>query len=170
MEASGLRIPFGEVFFDLVRWLVLPLLVGQLLRPWLGAMIQRQKRWATKVDRTVILLLVYTSFCESVKQGIWTNYGWGNVAMLTLVSLILFVVVIVVTRAVSRILKFPREEEIVVMFCGSQKTLAAGIPMAQLIFAGHPAMGLILLPIMIYHPLQLILCSGLASRWARRAN
>jgi len=57
-----------------------------------------------------------------------------------------------------------------VMFCGSQKTLAAGIPMAQLIFAGHPAMGLILLPIMIYHPLQLILCSGLASRWARRAN
>jgi sodium/bile acid cotransporter 7 len=58
----------------------------------------------------------------------------------------------------------------VVMFCGSQKTLAAGIPMAQLIFAGHLGMGLILLPIMIYHPLQLILCSGLASRWARRSG
>ncbi len=170
MEASGLQLPFGEVFLDLVRWLVLPLLAGQLLRPWLGRLVQRHKRWATKVDRTVILLLVYTSFCESVKQGVWTKYGWDNVVMLTLVSLMLFVIVIVVTRAVSRALKFPREEEIVVIFCGSQKTLAAGIPMAQLIFAGHPAMGLILLPIMIYHPLQLILCSMLAGRWAQRAE
>lgn len=170
MKASGLHLPFGEVFLDLVSWLVLPLFVGQLLRPWWGGMIQRHKRWVTKVDRTVILLLVYTSFCESVKQGIWTSYGWENVAMLTLVSLILFVIVVVVTWAVSRAMKFSRDEEIVVMFCGSQKTLAAGIPMAQLIFAGHSGMGLILLPIMIYHPLQLILCSGMASRWAREAN
>jgi len=166
MEASGLRLPFGEVFLNLVYWLVLPLFAGQLMRPWWGSIVQRHKRWASKIDRTVILLLVYTSFCESFKQEIWTNYGWGNVAMLTIVSLILFVIVILVARGVSRALKFPREEEIVVMFCGSQKTLAAGIPMAQLIFAGHPGMGLILLPIMIYHPLQLILCSGLASRWA----
>ncbi len=167
MEVSGLRLPLGEVLGDLVCWLGLPLIAGQLLRPWFGAMVQRHKRWATKVDRTVILLLVYTSFCESVKQGVWTNYGWTNVAMLILGSLGLFAIVISVTRMVSRWLKFPREEEIVVMFCGSQKTLAAGIPMAQLIFAGHPAMGLILLPIMIYHPLQLFLCSGLASRWGR---
>ena len=73
-----------------------------------------------------------------------------------------------VMRAISRRAGFSREDEIAAIFCGSKKSLAAGVPMAQIIFGAHPGMGLILLPIMIYHPLQLVICSVLATRWARR--
>lgn len=170
MKATGAALPLGGVILDLFCWLVLPLGIGQVMRPWWGAWAKRNKPWVNRIDRTIILLLIYTSFCDSMKQGIWSRYGWGNVVILVLLSFGLFVVVMWVTRAISRGCGFPRDEEIAVMFCGSKKTLAAGIPMAQLIFSGHPGIGLILLPIMIYHPLQLILCSVLAGRWAQRAE
>lgn len=170
IKATGQSMPLGGVILDLVCWLVLPLIVGQILRPWLGAWALRRKSWVNRVDRTVIILLVYTSFCESVKRGIWSDQSWLTIVLIVGMSFGLFGVVMGVTRGVSRALKFSREDEIAVMFCGSKKTLAAGIPMAQLIFAGNPGIGLILLPIMIYHPLQLILCSVLAGRWARRGE
>lgn len=169
-KATGQVLPLGEVILDLVRWLVLPLVVGQLLRPWWGAWAKAHKSSVSFVDRSVIVLLVYTSFCESVRQGVWTTYGWSNVVVIAGISFVLFFIVMGMMRGVCRTFHFSRADEIVAMFCGSQKTLAAGIPMAQLIFAGHPGMGLILLPIMIYHPLQLVLSSMFASRWAQRTT
>jgi sodium/bile acid cotransporter 7 len=167
MRTQGRAPELGPVFLDLLRWLVLPLVAGQVLRPWAGAWAQRHKPRIALVDRGTILLLVYTSFCDSFRQGVWTGHGVGQLLFLTLVCTVLFAVLMLLTGSFARSLGFSREDRIVAILCGSKKTLASGVPMAKLLFAGHPGLGLILLPIMIYHPLQLIVCGVLAERWGR---
>ena len=167
MKTTGEAQPIGPVILDLLKWLVLPLAVGQVLRPWLGDWARQHKARVSVVDRLAILLLVYTSFCDSFKQGVWTGNGAGQLVVLSIVCLALFTFVMFLTAAAARGLGFAREDRIAAMFCGSKKTLASGVPMAKLIFGAHPALGLILLPIMIYHPLQLIICGVLAQRWGR---
>jgi sodium/bile acid cotransporter 7 len=146
---------------------VLPLALGQSLRPWLGAWAQCNKARISLVDRGTILLLVYTSFCDSFQHGIWSGHGAQQLALISLVCAALFALVMAVTANSARALHFSREDRITAIFCGSKKTLASGVPMAKLIFGAHPGMGLILLPIMIYHPLQLIVCGVLAQRWGK---
>ena len=166
--AGGHGLPLGAVIGDLVKWLVLPLVVGQLARPWLGAWAGRHKTRIGVVDRLTILLLVYTSFCDSVTMGVWSSQGtWELVATLAGAAA-LFGVVLAATWAACDALGFSAEDQAAAVFCGSKKTLASGVPMAQLLFAGDPRLGLILLPIMVYHPLQLVACGYLAGRWARR--
>lgn len=170
MKASGTSHPLGPVVLDLFKWLVLPLLLGQLLRPVLGAWALRHKARIGLVDRGTILLLVYTSFCDSFVQGVWSGRGVGQLLLLTALCGVVFALVMAVMLALSRRLGFTRADRIAAMFCGSKKTLASGVPMAKLIFGAHPGLGLILLPIMIYHPLQLIVCGVLAQRWAREGE
>ncbi|HVS52289.1 MAG TPA: bile acid:sodium symporter family protein [Opitutaceae bacterium] len=170
MRTSGHTQPLGPVVIDLLRWLVLPLAIGQALRPWLGAFAQRHRAGINVVDRATILLLVYTSFCDSFRQGVWSGHGVALLGLVVAVCLALFVFAMLATGGAARGLSFARADRIAAMFCGSKKTLASGVPMAKLIFGAHPAMGMILLPIMIYHPLQLVICGVLAQRWGRQAE
>lgn len=122
------------------------------------------------VDRLTILTLVYTSFSDSVQQGIWSHYG-PIVLVETIVGAgILFFMVLLLTRALSKLLGLSTEDSIAAIFCGSKKTLASGVPMAHLIFGANPALGLILMPIMIYHPLQLAVGGVIAQHWANRES
>lgn len=170
MKTSGASQPILPVVLDLLRWLVLPLAIGQMLRPLLGRWAAQHKARIGLVDRLTILLLVYTSFCESFKQGVWTGHGAGQLVVLTGVCVALFAVVMLFTSTGARMLGFSREDRITAVFCGSKKTLASGVPMAKLIFGAHPALGMILLPIMIYHPLQLVICGVLAQRWGQQGE
>jgi sodium/bile acid cotransporter 7 len=168
MKTTGAAPDIGPVILDLLKWLVLPLVIGQVLRPWFGAWAQRHKSKISLVDRFTILMLVYTSFCDSFKQGVWSGHGVGQLLFISFVCTALFALVMVLTAVSSRWLGFTRADRIVAIFCGSKKTLASGVPMAKLIFGAHPGIGLILLPIMIYHPLQLIVCGILAQRWGQQ--
>jgi sodium/bile acid cotransporter 7 len=168
IQAGGEPLPMGKVVLDLGCWLVLPLVLGQCARPWVGDFITRHKKRVHLADRMIILLLVYTSFCDSMKQGVWSGHGGKSILIVVLASIGLFFLVLGIVGGVCDALKFPVGDRIAAVFCGSKKTLASGVPMAQIIFAGHPGIGLILLPIMVYHPLQLVLCGWLAGRWARR--
>jgi sodium/bile acid cotransporter 7 len=170
LKSGGTTMPMGDVVLDLVKWLVAPLVAGQLLRPLLGAWAARNKKRINVVDRLTILLLVYTSFCDSVKRGVWSSHGPGPVLATIVASLVLFFLIFTIASLACDALRFSPPDKIAAVFCGSKKTLASGVPMAQLIFAGRPGIGLILLPIMIYHPLQLLICGALANRWARRAE
>lgn len=167
-KGGGASLPLGGVILDLLLWLVLPLAVGQLLRPWLGAWATRHKKDINLVDRGTILLLVYTSFCDSVKQGVWTEHGADALAATLVGTVVLLFGVLAAMIAACDALGFTPEDRAAAVFCGSKKTLASGVPMAQLIFKSYPGLGLILLPILIYHPLQLVVCAVLAGRWARR--
>ena len=167
--ASGHTLPFGSVLLDLTLWLVLPLFIGQALRPWFGAFAGRHKARVGVLDRVTILLLVYTSFCDSVKAGVWST-GRASLVIATLASVVLLGLALLFVSTLSRALGFTLPDRIAAIFCGSKKTLASGVPMARLIFGAHPGLGVILLPIMIYHPLQLVVGGWLAGRFASRAG
>ncbi len=159
----------GGVIVDLLLWLVLPLVLGQLSRPLLAAWVARNKKRVQLVDRCTILLIIYTSFCDSVQRGVWSGQAWQTVGLSLVGAAMIFTLVFWVVALVSRSLGFSTEDQIAAIFCGSKKSLAAGVPMAQLIFAGDPRLGVILLPLLIYHPLQLVICGVLAGRWAQRS-
>lgn len=167
MNAAGESRPVLPVILDLFRWIVLPLVIGQAFRPWLGAFASRHKAQISVVDRLTILLLVYTSFCDSFKAGVWSRNSVGQLLGLVALCGLLFAVVSFLVARVARALRFTREDEIAAVFCGSKKTLASGVPMAKLLFATDPALGVILLPIMVYHSLQLVAGGVLAQHWGR---
>jgi sodium/bile acid cotransporter 7 len=168
LGATAHALPMGRVILELALWLLLPLTLGQLARPWLGALATRHRQRVAWVDRATILLLVYTSFCDSVQAGIWSDYGLAPLYLTLMACMLLLGTMLTLMQLASRSLGLPIEDRITAMFCGSKKTLASGVPLARLIFGAHPGLGILLLPIMIYHPLQLLVCGALAGRWARR--
>lgn len=168
LGATGRSLDIGPVVFDLLRWLVLPLAVGQVLRPLLASFAERHHRAIGVMDRLTIMLLVYTSFCDSVQAGVWQRSG-AAVAVATAVSVALLGLALLLTWSLGRAFRLAPPDRIAALFCGSKKTLASGVPMARLIFGSPPGLAVILLPIMIYHPLQLVVGGWLASRLARRA-
>lgn len=165
---SGVDFAVTPVITDLLMWLVLPLVLGQFARPLLGAWASRNKAQVQVVDRLTILTLVYTSFSDSVQQGVWSHYGILVLMESIIGTSALFFVVLALVWVLSHLLGLSPEDRIAAVFCGSKKTLASGVPMAHLIFGTNPALGLILLPIMIYHPLQLAVGGLLAQHWAGR--
>ncbi|MFO0958495.1 MAG: bile acid:sodium symporter family protein [Isosphaeraceae bacterium] len=162
--STGRGLPVGGVILDLVKWLVVPLAAGQMLRPFLAKWAARNKKYTHLVDRGTILMLVYTSFCDSVDRGVWTGHGWESIAWATAGSALLLTMALSATSSLCRLLKFREADRIAAVFCGSKKTLASGVPMASLIFGSSPELGLILLPILIYHPMQLLVGGILANR------
>lgn len=165
---AAAEFPIGDVILDLVKWLVVPLVVGQLSRPLLAGWAKKNKKVIQLADRGTILMLVYTSFCDSVVAGVWSGRGAMTLVLSTIGSVALFYAVFGIVGAICTAMNLNMEDRIATQFCGSKKSLATGVPMAQLIFDGNPSIGVILLPIMIYHPLQLIITAMLASRWGRR--
>lgn len=164
---TGAHFPIADVMLDLCLWLLLPLALGQLSRPLLASWAHRHKKRLALADRITILVLVYTSFADSVKQGVWSHYGIGAVLEAALGSALIFCVALYALNALCRALGMNAPDRYAAVFCGSKKTLASGVPMAQLIFGANPALGLILLPIMIYHPFQLAVGGMLAQKWGR---
>ena len=152
---------------DIGLQLLLPFVIGQLVRPMLGSWIVRHKRLTTIVDRGSILLIVYAAFSEGVVAGVWSQLSWDSLILVILLDMLMLAIVLVATTWVSRRLGFSREDEIAVVFCGSKKSMASGIPMANILFAGQ-AVSLIVLPLMLFHQIQLIVCADLARRYAAR--
>ncbi len=147
--------------------LLAPFAAGHLSRPWLSAWAERNKRLVTLSDRGSILLAVYTSFSAAVVQGIWRQLPLSRIALLVGVLALILALVLVATTLAARLLGFSREDEIAIVFCGSKKSLASGVPMANVLFAGS-AVGMTVLPLMIFHQMQLMVCAALARRYAAR--
>lgn len=154
-----------EAIWHIMLQLLLPFLAGQVLQPWLWGWIGRYYRLVGFTDRGSILLIVYTAFSAAVVQGIWQQVPPARLGLLILVDGGLLGLVLLITTLSSRLLGFRREDEIAIVFCGSKKSLASGAPMAKLLFAG-PAVGLTVLPLMIFHQMQLMVCAALARRYA----
>ncbi len=165
--ASG-DLPLLNTIISIARMLLLPLVVGQLLRPLLFQWFNRYKAITGKLDKVVILMLVFAAFCNSVAAGLWRDNGVEIIGVTLAGAALLLGIVLALSTVLARRLGFNVEDEITIVFCGSKKTLASGVPMAALLFGANPSLGLIVLPIMFYHQLQLFVCSILAARYARR--
>jgi sodium/bile acid cotransporter 7 len=156
-----------DQFAKVAEQLFLPLVLGQIARRWIGGWIAKNKKLVTLSDRTVIVLIVFNAFSDSAAAGIWSNYGWGTLAQTFVLTAGLLGVALTVTTWVARRAGFNTEDEIAGVFCGSKKSLAVGVPMAKLLLGNVP-LGMIVLPLMFYHQLQLFVCTLLAKRYASR--
>ncbi|MGA2892640.1 MAG: bile acid:sodium symporter family protein [Xanthobacteraceae bacterium] len=150
----------------IVVQLLLPFVAGQLLRPWLGGAITRNPRALKCVDYGSILLIVYTAFSHGVVDGIWHQVDAGDLVKVALVDGALLAAVMSILTVGSRRLGFSRADEIAIVFCGSKKSLASGLPIATVLFAGH--VGLVIIPVMLFHQIQLMVCASLARHYAAR--
>ncbi len=152
----------------IVVQLLLPFVAGQLLRPWIGELIMRHARVLKSVDYGSILLIVYSAFSQGVVNGIWHQIEATRLLQLALVDAALLATVIAILTFASRQLGFSRSDEITIVFCGSKKSLASGLPIATLLFAGQ--VGLVIIPVMVFHQIQLMVCASLARRYAARGG
>jgi sodium/bile acid cotransporter 7 len=167
LHTHGVQLSFG-VFRDIVLQLFAPFLAGQLLRSWIGGWVAAHRKVLGYTDRGSILLIIYAAFSEGMAAHVWRQIGPKDLAVLGLLLAVLLALALILTWMVgSRLLRLSVEDEIVLQFCGSKKSLASGLPMASVIFAG-PQLGLIVLPLMLFHQLQLIVCAFLARRYAAR--
>ncbi len=148
--------------------LLLPFVLGQLLRRWVVPIASRIKRLAL-FDKSVIVLIVYSAFSQGVVDGIWSMVEPVQLAWLIAACGVLLAVVLGLTELSARALGFAEGDKRVVQFCGSKKSLATGLPMAAVLFVGQPV-GLLVLPLMVFHQIQLIVCAWLAGRYGRAAG
>lgn len=146
--------------------LLAPFIAGQCVRPLIAGWLSRHKPVTTIVDRGSILLVVYAAFSEGVVSGIWTELALRDLLIVALVDMIVLAVVLVLTSTGSRALRFSRGDRIAIVFCGSKKSMATGIPMAGILFPGH-AMAAVVLPLMLFHQIQLFACAVIAQRFAK---
>ena len=147
--------------------LLLPFVAGHLLRPWIGDFVKKNAKLLKVVDQGSILLVVFTAFSAAVVAGIWRQLPIEALLGLLLVSAIVLALVLVFTTFISRKLGFSKEDEITAVFCGSKKSLVSGVPMAKVLFASS-AVGMMVLPLMLFHQMQLMVCAVLAAKYAKR--
>ncbi len=153
-----------SVVGDIILQILLPFMVGQALRRWIAVWVLKQKTLLGLVDRGVILLVVYGAFSEGVVNGIWGRVSVGSIAGLIVMNIALLAVVLVTMTVVSRRLGFNKADEIAIVFCGSKKSLTTGIPVANVLFPAH-LVSIMVLPIMLFHQIQLMACAALAQRY-----
>ena len=149
--------------------LLVPFAAGHFARPWIGGFVDRHKTLVGRVDRGSILFLVYTVFSAAVVEGLWHRTDLPDLIAALAIGLVMLAIVLGVTLWLPRALGWAREDEIVWRFCGSKKSLVAGVPLAAAIFPA-PQVGMLLLPLMLFHQAQLMVCSVLAKRYATRGK
>jgi len=152
---------------DIMLQLMVPFLAGQVLRRWIGGFVSRNKKVLGLVDRGSILLVVYAAFSEGVVAGIWSRLTPVSLLLLVATNILLLATVLGATGWIARNFNFAKEDEVVIVFCGSKKSLASGIPMATVLFSAQ-TVGLVVLPLMLFHQIQLMTCAWLARRYAAR--
>ncbi|GAB2779204.1 bile acid:sodium symporter [Rhabdobacter roseus] len=167
LDKSSTSFELGPVIIKLTIQVLVPVFLGILLHRRWGTWAERHKHTLRAFDQTTILLIIYTSFCESFDEGLFASFSWGHLGTLAVGMVVLFYLIYGLMILGSRWLGFRREDRITAVFCGSKKSMVQGAVMAKVLFGGSAEAGIILLPIMLYHALQLIMASMLAQRMAR---
>ncbi len=169
MRSTGQSQPFGPLLADITMLTLIPFAAGMVLRRWVRGFVDANKAWVNRLSNAVVLFIVYCAFCDAVKEQVWSRYGPLLTLQVMALVAALFTVVSLLAWVACRGLGLNRDDAVAGYFCSVKKTLAMGVPLAALIFGARADLSLILLPIMLYHPLQLTVNGILANRWAQRA-
>ena len=164
---SGAGGSFVDAVVKILLQLMLPFALGHLMQPWVGPFIKKHSKLTKVVDQGSILLVVYTAFSAAVVQGIWKQVSVSTLAGLLVICAIILALALFTTTFLSRKLGFSKEDEITAVFCGSKKSLVSGVPMAKVLFASS-TVGMMVLPLMLFHQMQLMVCAVLAAKYAKR--
>jgi sodium/bile acid cotransporter 7 len=168
LGVRGTGSPIGEAE-SIALQLLAPFVAGQIARIWIADWMKRHSGLVGLVDRGSILLVVYGAFSEAVVRGIWQEVSVVQILLLIVVCGALLAIVLGITVLASRRLGFDKADEIAIVFCGSKKSLATGVPMAGILFP-PASVGMIVLPVMLFHQLQLMACAIIAQRYAARPH
>ena len=164
MHGQGASLSAASIE-KIVAQLLVPFVVGHLARPLVGGFITRHKSLVGYVDRGSILMVVYTAFSAAVVGGLWHRLPASELVLVLVLNVVLLAVVLAATWGLGRAMGLPRADAITLLFCGSKKSLASGVPMAGVLFA--PAqVGVVILPLMLFHQIQLMACAVIARRLA----
>jgi sodium/bile acid cotransporter 7 len=170
MQAGGQTASFAPLLLKITLLTLVPFLIGMSARPFVRYWVDANRRWINIASNGVILFIVYTAFCDSVKNKLWQQYGIGLTLNVLVAIVVLFFSVSFLVWITSKVARLGREDFIAALFCSVKKTLAMGVPLAHLIFGANANLGLILLPIMFYHPFQLFVCGLLASHFSHQKD
>lgn len=149
--------------------LLVPFVLGQLLRPYVYPYMQKMPKIVKVFDQGSILMVVYGAFSSAVAAGLWQQVSAQTLIMLIIACSVLLTLIMLLALYVPRWMGFNRADQKTIFFCGSKKTLASGVPMAQILFIGQP-LGMIVLPIMIFHQIQLMVCGVIANLWSKQSH
>ncbi|PKQ24526.1 MAG: hypothetical protein CVT65_02575 [Actinobacteria bacterium HGW-Actinobacteria-5] len=167
MSNTG-RVEFTtSTIVDIMLQLFLPFVAGQLSRHWTARFVNAHPQLKL-VDRGSIVLVVYSAFSAGMREGMWTQTSWTSLLVVLGVCVVILAIMLGLTWWTARRLGFNRPDAIAIQFCGTKKSLASGLPMAGVLFAGQP-LGLLMLPLVLFHQAQLMACSALAGRYARHS-
>jgi sodium/bile acid cotransporter 7 len=166
-QASQQDVNSTQAALSIIFMLLVPFILGQICRSRVFPVIQRHPVLVKIVDQGSILLVVYAAFSEAINEGLWQQVSGSILFTLLVICCLILAIVMVGLTYASRALGFNKEDEIAIVFCGSKKTLASGLPMAKILFVGHP-IGMLILPLILFHQIQLVVCGILAARYARR--
>jgi sodium/bile acid cotransporter 7 len=158
---------FSGGIIKIVAQLLIPFVAGHLVRPLILRILDRDKTLLARFDRGVILLVVYTAFSAAVAEGLWRRYSTDDLAWTAIVDAVILALALSGTTAAARLFRFSSADEVAIVFCGSKKSLASGVPIAAALFPAA-SVGPLILPLMLFHQMQLMACAVLAERYARR--
>ncbi len=161
---------FGVVLLSLTAQAILPIILGVLANRRWGEFSRRNEKRLRKFDQATIVLIVYASFCHSFAEKMFDGLSAGTLFALGVGMVALFFVVFGIVYVVCRALRFNREDAITTLFCGSKKSLVHGVATSRVILSAPNMAGILILPTMIYHALQLIIVSVIAQRFAKIAE
>ena len=147
--------------------LLVPFILGQLLRSYIYPYMLKIPNLVKMFDQGTILMVVYGAFSSAVVAGLWQMVSWQTLLILTLACSVFLTVIMLLAFYIPKWLGFNKADQIAMFFCSSKKTLASGVPMAQILFIGQPV-GMIVLPIMIFHQIQLMVCGVIANYWSKK--
>lgn len=158
-----------EAIIEIAKLLFVPFVLGQVLRPLIGKLLERFKLFVANLDRAIIVLIVFVAFCNSNQAKIFSAIPLSSLFAIIAIIIVLFVLSISASGFIAKAVGLDKSDKISAVFVGATKSLANGVPIAGVLFAHDPNIGVIILPLMLYHPLQLAACAWLARKWSIQA-
>ena len=161
---------FGAIYLKLITEILLPVILGLLLQRFIGKYVQKYSSYLTLFDKSIILLIIYKSFAESFENKVFSSVGVFDVLVMALATVALFYFVYFINGLITKWLGFNAEDTITAQFCGTKKSLVHGTVFSKILFPASIPVGIILLPLMLFHAMQIFIISIIATKWAARLS
>ncbi|MBU3821309.1 bile acid:sodium symporter [Flavobacteriaceae bacterium XHP0103] len=170
VKSANTDFNFADIYIKLIVQIILPVVLGVLLQRFLGAFAQKHSSKLTLFDKSIILIIIFKSFSESFEEHIFRSVSFLDLILLFTGVLILFFLVYYLTGFMAKKLNFSKEDQITAQFCGTKKSLVHGTVFSAILFGNMASVGIILLPLMLFHAIQIFIISVIASKLARRLD
>lgn len=168
-KSEVLDIQYSNTFFSLFVQMIFPFLLGFLFQRKVAIFFQKSPKLTKFTDYFSVLLIIYCTFSQATNDKIWSIISVPDLLLIIGISLILLLISLWISMKLSRIFKFSKEDEISIVFCGSKKSMISGIPIASILFSSS-YIGIFIIPLLIFHQIQLIICSVIAQKYAQRTS